>query len=469
MNLKAGANTVSAPEPDLQWESDRTNPIRRIAFFFALAAIFIRFSVIHEALAVVLNLNLYLLYIVMPPAIVGVVITGGIRRTLAARANWYWLAFLAWLLLAVPFSAWVGGSAIHVLTYARTEYLMFFIVAGLVITWKECLLVMHTLVLAALTDLVVARTFMKQTSDRINLDMGGSTIANSNDFAAHLILLLGFLVFLAVAPKIPTVLRLFSIPALAYGTYMVLSAGSRGALIALLACFIFTFIMGSSLYRTMSIFALPILAVVMVAELPRSTLARLSTIASDSEDMSVQADAEGSTEARRALLKKSLEYTFLHPVFGIGPGRFSDYEGGESQRAGRRGMWHETHNSYTQISSECGIPALIFFLSGIVAAFRLALKTYREACKTPMNRDISSTAFCMMLAMVGFLTAITFANFGYRFYEPAVCALCVVIYSAAQREMATREFRQASAAKPAPLWAPAQPLVSPAFVPSKSR
>jgi O-antigen ligase len=457
-SIPAPVSVPVAPPVDLQWESEVGNPLRRITFYFALAAIFIRFSVIHEVLAVILNLNLYLLYIVMPPAILGVILTGGMRRTIAATSGKLWLAFLAWMFIAAPTSSWLGGSVQHDYSYLKAEYLMLFITAGLAMTWKECLLVMYTLVGAALTDLLVGRTFANQTSDRMDLAMGGSTIANSNDFAAHLILMMAFLLFLAMAPKIPAILRLVCIPAVAYGIFLVLGSGSRGALIALVVAAIFTFVMGSSKLRMILVITLPLAAVIIVAALPRATFLRLGTLVSDSGDAAVQGDAEGSSEARRALFKKSIEYTFLHPVFGVGPGRFSDYEGGESQKAGQRGMWHETHNSFTQISSECGIPALIFFVAAIVSAFRLALKTYRQARLSPMNADISAAMFCLMLGIIGFMSAITFANFGYRFYEPAMCGLCIAMYGAAQHEMAARKFRAASAVPAGPLWAPAQPF-----------
>jgi O-antigen ligase len=446
---------------DLQWETDLANPLRRFTFYFALAVIYIRFSVIHEVLAVLLNLNLYLLYIVLPPALAGVILTGGIRRTWSARSGRYWFLFLAWLCLSAPFSSWLGGSVTEVYTYVKAEYLMLFVVAGLAMTWKECRMVMYALVLAALTDLVVGRSFANQGTDRMNLNtMGGSTIANANDFAAHLILMMAFLLYLVIAPKIPTIVRLITVPAILYGIFLILGAGSRGALVAVLGALIFTFALGSSTYRMLLIVTVPIAVVLMLAALPRTTLLRLGTLTSDSGDRQIQEDAEGSSGARRELFKKSLEYTVLHPLFGVGPGQFSDFEGGQSMKQGRRGMWHETHNTFTQISSECGIPALIFFVAAIVSAFRLALKTFRQARANPANRDIAAATFCLMLGIVGFMTAITFANFGYRFYEPALCGLCIVMYTAAQHEMAARQSKAAAASPAAPLWAPAQPLVA---------
>ena len=443
---------------DLQWEADRSNPFRRIAFYFALAAIFVRFSVVHEVLAVVLNLDLYLLYIVMPPALLGVAFTGGFQRLFKAKSSRYWALFLVWLCLSAVFSAWRGGSAHELYLYVKGEYLMLFVTGGLVMTWKEFRLVMYTMFLAAVTDLAVGRMFMRNSMDRIDFNMGGSTIANSNDFAVHLILMTAFLLYMLLIPKAPTVVRLACLPMLGYAGFLILSTGSRGAMVALVIFVLFTAVMGTARQRIFVVAAVPVMAIVILAVMPRDTLLRLSAFGSDSGSGSdlVLEEAGGSSEMRRALLIKSLEYTIQHPLFGVGPGRFSDFEGGESQREGRKGLWHETHNSFTQISSECGIPALLFFLAALISAFRLALKTYRRSRENPANIDISVAAFCIMLGMVGFMAAATFANFGYRFYEPAMCGLCIVMYEAARREMDSRQSK--GTISPVPAWTPARPF-----------
>lgn len=452
------APKVTAPAPasrDLEWEADVNNPLRRFAFYFALAAMFVRFSVIHEVLAVILNLNLYLLYLLVPPALIGVAISGGIRRVVRERTGRYWLLFLLWLFLSTLFSAWRGGSVEVLTLYIKGEYLMLFVAGGLAMTWKEYRQIMYTLFLACLTDLVVGRVFMRQTDDRFNLNMGGSTIANSNDFAVHLILLCGFLLGFALLPKAPVVLRVLCWPMLGYAAFLILGSGSRGAMIAVGVFLLFIFVRGSQIQRIVLLVAAPLLLMGVISLIPRTTVMRLATLVTNSADASVMDDAEGSSEARRELLEKSLLYTVQHPVFGVGLGRFSDFEGGESQREGKRGMWHETHNSFTQISSENGIPGLALFLAALVSAFRMALTTYRKSSKSAENKDIQVAAFSMMLGMIGFLTAAFFANFGYRFYEPALCGLCIVLYHAAEHEMALRQTRAQVPATPR--WAPPQP------------
>ena len=50
----------------------------------------------------------------------------------------------------------------------------------------------------------------------------------------------------------------------------------------------------------------------------------------------------------------------LHPIFGVGPGQFAEVSG----------AWHQTHNTYTQLSAEAGLPALALFLLFLRSGFR---------------------------------------------------------------------------------------------------
>lgn len=69
--------------------------------------------------------------------------------------------------------------------------------------------------------------------------------------------------------------------------------------------------------------------------------------------------AYSSSEARQQLLWHSLQITAEHPIFGIGPGNFAIVSGN----------WHVTHNSYTQMSSEGGLPALFLYVLILWRAF----------------------------------------------------------------------------------------------------
>ncbi len=145
-----------------------------------------------------------------------------------------------------------------------------------------------------------------------------------------------------------------------------------------------------------------------------------------------------SSESREYLLRKSITYTFEHPIFGVGPRQFASYEGQHNRIVGTHGLWNEAHNSFTQASSECGIPALIFFLAGIVSTYRLLNGVWREARRRPDCGEIRVTAFCAMLGLTAFLAAIAFLNFAYFFYLPAMGGFAIALRRAAQREFRLR-------------------------------
>ena len=75
----------------------------------------------------------------------------------------------------------------------------------------------------------------------------------------------------------------------------------------------------------------------------------------------------GSLDARRELLTESIRVTMHHPLFGVGPGNFQAYTQ----------SWHVTHNTYTELSSETGLPGLGLFLAILLLTFR-SLKQVSE-------------------------------------------------------------------------------------------
>jgi O-antigen ligase len=133
----------------------------------------------------------------------------------------------------------------------------------------------------------------------------------------------------------------------------------------------------------------------------------------------------------------SIITTLRHPIFGVGAGQFQNYEGGKAREMGLRGSWHETHNSLTQVSSEIGIPALMFFLAAIVATYHMLDKVYRTAGKKPPTQEtqqIRATAFCLLISLIGFFTASLFLSLAYSFFLPALSGLAISLYRAVQQQ-----------------------------------
>lgn len=399
--------------------------MRFFAFTCAIVLVFLRFSFLPETIEYFTGIHTYLLYVFGPPALVGVVAFGGLKRTFRYAPAQYWLAFLVWMVLAVPFSSWRGDSFALAQTYVRTDFIMLLVTAGLAVNWVECRFMIYAVALATVFNLATAHLLMSQAadSDRLFLQSRGM-ISDPNDLAAHLLLVLPFLLFVILRPRTFIVIRLILAGAMVYGLFLILRSGSRGGFVALMFTLALFLLFGSARQRLAVGIAAPVILIILIGVLPHSTWKRLKSISESSEANKAAID---SREARKYLLRKSIEFTFKKPLFGVGPGQFQNYEGIAAVAERRKGSWHATHNTYTQVSSECGIPALAFFLGAITSTFRILRKIRKKALM--MNKDeIVTAAFCITVGLTGYAAASMFLANGYRFQFLAISGLVIAIW-----------------------------------------
>jgi O-antigen ligase len=317
---------------------------------------------------------------------------------------------------------------------------LLFTVGGLAITWRDVRATFLTIGAAGVFFCGAASFFAKEENGRADMDSASTTIGNSNDLASQLLLVLPFLLFIAMDRQRSPVLRWSMIVPMTYGLLMILKTESRGAVIALVVSFLYVLLRTSAKQRIAAL-AIALMLMVSVAVFFRgNSLARLATMFGSDKTVSadVRAEAKESADARTYLLKQSLIYTLQHPIFGVGPGQFQNFEGQSARLEGRVGNWHATHNSFTQISSECGVPALIFFVLGLGGAFVSVSRLYSKARRGGYT-EIANASFCYLVSMVGFLTSIVFLANAYRFYLPAMIGLAIALCAAAEKEMARAE------------------------------
>ena len=421
---------------DPSLEAERNNPLRLFSLGLTLVVIFLRVSGLHQAQTYLLHVNLKLLYVTGIPAVLGTVLCGGLQRSFRGKPAFFWTAFALWMFVTVPFAHWPGGALMMtVLPYLRTNLIMVFMVAGLVIEWKECQSLMRSMAWGALGTLLLARIFQNPVfQERFGLEFG--TVSNPNDFACHLLLVLPFLYWVVLTSKWFAV-RLFCLAGIAYGSYLIVGTASRGALIGICVVALFFLLWGSMMQRLALIVLAPIAIMVLLTTVSHTALNRIVSFSASSENASQE--ALESSESRRYLLRKSIEYAVKFPIFGVGPGMFAYYEGSHNTIIGSHGSWHGTHNTFTQVASETGFPGLIFFVGGLMSSLAIFYSIFRKASRRPNCVDIRNASMCVLLGMIGFIVSSTFLNFAYFFYQPLLGGMAVAFLIATKEEFAKRD------------------------------
>jgi len=415
--------------------------LQTVTFFMGLALVFTKFAMLQEIQTAVMHFNGYLLYIFGIPAILGMIMTGGLPRTMKARTSYYWLGYAVWLLVCVPFSTWRSDSFREARTFFMTDIPLLFVTAGLAISWQQCQLVVRSIGVAALCNLASSRIFGNAASDgRLNLNFG--TVANSTDFAAHLLLTVPFLLLFVYSSK-SFMLRTLALLGVGFGIITALKSGSRGALVALAVGALFVFLKGRGRDRIALACLVPMTFAVVLVFFHANLVERLRSFSASSD---ADRSAIASSESREYLLRTAIKYTLQFPIFGVGPGQFPNYEGGLTKSMGTHGYYHETHNSWLEASSECGIPGGLLFLAGWVSTFLLVRRTYRRARKRPDCTDIRDMTFCVLLGILCFCSAISFLNFAYFFYGPAMAGVAIALSRAADSEFDRRSLAGAQGA-----------------------
>lgn len=445
--------TPAAPPPvavasDPLWVADEFNILRRLGLWFALAFVFARFSLVSEIISYGMGMKPFLIIVLGPPAVACVFLTGGLRRSLRQRAGIAFLAFIIWLLVVTPFSVWKGGTLKLLSSSFQTEFSMFFMVAGLTLTMQDCRRMAWAIGLASMVNILASLRFGSMVNGRFAMQFG--TLMNPNDYGTHMLLCAPFLLFMFFSSNRISFLRLLSISAAALGLFMVFRTGSRSAILALGAMMLFILVRATVSQRIVLVSSLGLLSFVALLTLPRVTLQRYVTIftnqVEDVESMHEYLVSVGSSEARKELLKNSLRLTFENPLFGVGPGMFAVGEADLATSEGQRGHWQVSHNSYTEVSSESGIPGFLFFVLTMLFAMGTLWRIYRLASQSPALVFARNLSFCLLLSLVGFSISIFFASMAYRYYVPALVGLVVAFASAFEHEMRQQQAQQNSRA-----------------------
>jgi hypothetical protein len=168
-----------------------------------------------------------------------------------------------------------------------------------------------------------------------------------------------------------------------------------------------------------------LLIVISVATLPDYLQLRYTTLfqsetvdnptpKDEKEQEELGADA-GSAMGRRMLLIDSLRLTLSYPLFGVGLDQFSqtNWAVNHEKRGNGPGAM-VTHNTYTQISSESGIPGLILLLVLFAQCWRSLTSVIKQNRPPGGNRPhLADMAVHLRYSFIGMAVCSFFLSLGY--------------------------------------------------------
>jgi O-antigen ligase len=365
-------------------------------------------------------------------AVLVVILSGGLFRTFSSRIVLTFLVFTAWLCACVPFSVWRGGSFQQLVAWS-ISMLTLILLAGCIDNLDQCRKAMYAMALSVL--FIELLSFILGTSEQAGaigrLAFLWGTFANANDFATLLLMGLPFCLLVVRTRKGFSVLKLACIVGLILIPVTVTRTGSRGGLLALLVMFGVFFFSVPVLHRIPLAIAGLLLAVAALISSSNAALVRYKTIFLDPDGTYYSNVAEQSAAlsslSRRELFLSSVRMTFEHPLTGVGPGMFQVADAKNAEERKHPAAWRQTHNTFTQVSSEAGLPALLIYLAALAFCFSAARRARRYAKAHPELRSLGDMAFCLQLSLLAFVITGTFASNAYQFYFPLVAGLCAAL------------------------------------------
>lgn len=446
--IPAAAAPVNPPRVKALLADPPLNALQKIGWVFGLIYLFALFSLSTEVVYRTFGIKPYITIVAGPVAFLAAILSGHVTAALKSRVGQSFTAFVLWCLLSVPFSIFKMGSVTLLQEFITKNYPIILLLPAVVIGLNQ---IRHFALMIVWSSLVLCLTSLKFGGLSIEGRFGimNTTLENPNDFATHLLLTLPFCLMLFLTSSRTSPARWLSLATAVSVLLTAMRCGSRGAMMAFLSMLIVLFSKSSHTQRA-------ILAVVTLAGLfaagallPRNVWARYLTVftpAATGEDADTLAMAVSSSNSRKYLFERSIAYTFQNPILGVGPGNFIVREAKEATESGSRGSWLGTHNSYTQASSETGIPGFLFFTGTILGCVWISAGIHKRSKRFPRLLPLQHIALGLLMSVVGFGVDILFSHFAYWYYVPVLAGITIAFANIA-RPMLDEEERNVGRAR----------------------
>lgn len=376
-------------------------------------------------------------------------ISGRIGVLLRNKIAIFYLGLTIWFLLCVPFSVWPGGAVSTIVGPWLVALMSLFLVGGLIWNVDQFRRIVNLIGYSAVILSIIALA-LNQLNDEDRLMLQNSRYGNPNELSMIVLAALPFLAYMAIrrGNGIRRIIAVFGFPPI---LMVIAKTGSRAAMIGAVVSMLAVFLnVGMAQKVKLIVLGSAALAIVLIV-LPSRTTDRFITIFGDNTAMPVGGNDEiaaaESAAARRMLLMDSITLTLRSPLFGVGPGNFPIAQDTLARARGESmGNWHLTHNTYTQYSSEAGVPSLLLFLAALVTCFRSISRTMKAPVPPGSVewQDLRMIAFALRISLIAFLTCAFFDSLA---YSPTVAVLLGLSISL---EYCTKNLQVPVVAPPAP-------------------
>ncbi len=319
-------------------------------------------------------------------------------------------------LASVLSPVWKGGAVHNTMVFSQIVLIVFAMALAVrTLDRLRKLVFVQTASIAAIALLSLASGVLR--GGRLTAALSSSNYSNANDLALAVVLTLPFGFYFLFRTPNPLRRAAWAVILLAM-CLTVFKTGSRAGFLALAVA------AGICLWeygikgRRIALVLLTI-AAAMVIFLVAGTKVK-DRLAGTFNGQANYESAHGSYEARKTLLIDSLRITAEHPLFGVGIGDFP----------AASGKWNQTHNIYTTLSAEAGLPALIIF----VLMYRRAFMNLREVRRRMQVSDLSQLAASMRASLLAFALAAFFFPDAYEFFTYLMLALTTAALQVARAQ-----------------------------------
>lgn len=366
-------------------------------------------------------------------------VSGRVPVALRSPIGLFLIGMVGWWAMCVPTSIWRSNSVSRVTIGIQAVILFLEIVAFI----ADRGLLMRAVKLIALCTAFSATVALVIEAPKLSIDRlaySQGTFADPNEFATWLLIgvPMMWLWFNSTRSAFGKALCVLATPVILWA---LLKTGSRGGMIAFAILGLGIFFTVSLAKKVLIVSSGALVVVSALTFLPAYTTARYRTFFSNDADAEVRGqlgEAVGSSENRWQLLRESLLATIRYPIFGQGPGNFGEYHWNKYKaETGNNTPAFTPHNTYTQISSESGVPGVALFLCALIATFRLMSQVprLRTAAGQPLPDDLIHVCYFLRMSLLALCGSALFLSLAYSGIFFIIMGLSAAAYQVAMQEL----------------------------------